>query len=201
MTVQKYIYDGDAVLQETDGAGVTQVTYTRTPGAFGDLLSEFDGTSAKYYEPDGLGSTDALSDQSQAVTDRWAYRAFGAAVHVTGTDPTPFTWVGRLGYFSDSDTGLYLLGNGTRYYDPATAQFLSKDPVGLAIHENEQHDGRKEPVGSHDGIHSDRESEVTTPIQPRRYEPQDQHDDRSAYCGNRNEHAMRCCKLRIQERE
>jgi hypothetical protein len=33
MPVTKYVYDGDAVLQETDGAGVTQVTYTLTgPG-------------------------------------------------------------------------------------------------------------------------------------------------------------------------
>jgi hypothetical protein len=72
MPVTKYIYDGDAILQETDGAGVPQKTYTRTGGGYGDLLNVFDETAEKYYEPDALGSTDALADQSQAVTDRWA---------------------------------------------------------------------------------------------------------------------------------
>lgn len=130
MAVTKYIYDGDMVLQETDEAGVTQKTYTWNPQSRA-LLSEFDGTSTKYYEPDGLGSTDALTDQSQTVTDRWRYQAFGAAIHVAGTDATPFTWIGRHGYYNDSLTGLYLLGSGTRYYDPTTAQFLSEDPIGF----------------------------------------------------------------------
>jgi RHS repeat-associated protein len=131
MPVRKYIYDGDAVLQETDGAGVALTEYTRTGGGYGDLLSAYDGTSARYYEPDALGSTDALADQSQAVVDRWSYRAFGQATQTAGTDSTPFTWVGRLGYFADTETSLYLLGSGTRYYDPVVAQFLSEDPMGF----------------------------------------------------------------------
>jgi RHS repeat-associated protein len=132
MPVEEYVYDGDAVLQVTDGSGVTQAEYTSTAQGYGDLLSAYDGSAARYYEPDALGSTDALSDQSQTVTDRWAYRAFGSAVHVTGSDPTQFTWVGRLGYHADPETGLYQLGNGTRHYDPQTAQLISEDPIGFA---------------------------------------------------------------------
>jgi RHS repeat-associated protein len=132
VAVTKYIYDGDTVLQEYDGAGVTQKEYTSTAQGYGDLLSAYDGTSAKYYEPDALGSTDALADQSQNVVDRWRYRAFGTATQALGTDSTPYTWVGRQGYQSDSETGLYMLGNGTRYYDPVTARFLSRDPIGFS---------------------------------------------------------------------
>jgi RHS repeat-associated protein len=131
MAVTKYIYDGDTVLQETDGAGAVQAEYTWTGDGYGDLLSAFDGSAAKYYEPDALGSTDALADQSQSVVDRWAYRAFGQATQTAGTDTTPFTWVGREGYVSDGETGFYLLGSGTRYYDHAMATFLSRDPIGL----------------------------------------------------------------------
>ena len=80
MPVTKYIYDGDSVLLETDGAGVTLREYTSTADRHGDILSEFDGTTAKYLEPDALGSTDALSDSTQAVTDRWK-----AAAGVTGS--------------------------------------------------------------------------------------------------------------------
>ena len=132
MAVTEYIYDGDNVLMETDGEGITQKAYTSTADDFGDMLSVYDGSSAKYFEPDALGSTDALTDATQAVTDRWKYRAFGAATHTSGADTNPFTWVGRLGYLCDSETGLSLLGSGTRYYDPATAQFLSEDPIGFA---------------------------------------------------------------------
>jgi RHS repeat-associated protein len=131
VAVTKYVYDGDTVLQETDGSGTTLTEYTSTGQGYGDLLSAYDGSAAKYYEPDALGSTDALADQSQTVVDRWRYRAFGTATQTAGTDATPFTWVGHQGYYADSETGLYQLGNGTRYYDPVTAQFLSKDPIGF----------------------------------------------------------------------
>jgi RHS repeat-associated protein len=43
----------------------------------------------------------------------------------------PFTWVGRQSYFNDSETGLYLLGSGTRYYATDVDQFLSEDPIGF----------------------------------------------------------------------
>jgi len=49
-----------------------------------------------------------------------------------GTDVQPFTWVGKLNYQQDTETGLYFLGgggNGGRYYDPPTARFLTKDPI------------------------------------------------------------------------
>jgi RHS repeat-associated protein len=132
VAITKYIYDGDAVLQETDGSGATQKTYTRTGGGYGDLLSVYDGSAAKYFEPDALGSTAALADQTQTVVDRWQYRAFGSAAQTTGTDAIPFTWVGRIGYVSDAETDLYLLGSGTRYYATDVNQFLSEDPIGFA---------------------------------------------------------------------
>jgi RHS repeat-associated protein len=132
VAVTKYVYDGDTVLQEYDALGATQAEYTSTAQGYGDLLSAYDGSAATYYEPDALGSTDALADQSQTVVDRWRYRAFGSSTQTLGTDATPFNWVGRQGYYGDSETGLYQLGNGTRYYDPQTAQFLSKDPIGFA---------------------------------------------------------------------
>jgi RHS repeat-associated protein len=129
MPVRKFVYDGDAVLQEADGAGATQVEYTRTGGGYRDLLSAYDGISAKYFESDALGSTDALANEAQSVTDRWAYRAYGQNTPTVGSDTSPFTWVGRLGYYADTGIGLYLLR--ARYYDAHTSQFLSEDPIGI----------------------------------------------------------------------
>jgi RHS repeat-associated protein len=131
MPVTKYIYDFEKVLQETDGSNAVQNEYTSTTELYGDLLSAFDGSSTKYCEPDALGSTDALINEAQAQTDKWKYRAFGAATHTQGATATPFTFVGRQGYYWDSETSLYLMGSGTRYYDPQVAQFLSKDPIGI----------------------------------------------------------------------
>lgn len=132
MPVEVYIYDGDTVLEVTDETGVVLKEYTTTGGRHGDILSEFDGTSTRFFEPDGLGSTSALTDESQTVVDQWKYQAFGLSIQTIGTDENPFTWLGRHAYYSDVQTSLYLLGSGTRYFDPATARFLSRDPVGFS---------------------------------------------------------------------
>src|SRR5262249_36550203 len=86
---------------------------------------------------DALGSTEALLDDSGSVTGRLANRAFGLATTATGTGATePHAWVGQQGYRRDTEADLYLLGtsgNGDGKnrpgYDPATAVFLSKDPL------------------------------------------------------------------------
>ncbi len=51
----------------------------------------------------------------------------------TGTTPTPFGFVGKGQYQTDSDSGLQLLGH--RYYDASIGRFISSDPVkeGLLI--------------------------------------------------------------------
>jgi RHS repeat-associated protein len=130
MAVEEYVHDGDNVLEVTDGSGVTIRTYTHKPGRSGDLLSEFDGSSTRYYEPDGLGSTDALTDETQTVIDRWKYQSFGSATQTAGTDITPYLFVGRQGYQQEVESALYLLR--ARFYDPATCRFLSRDPIGFA---------------------------------------------------------------------
>jgi RHS repeat-associated protein len=44
-----------------------------------------------------------------------------------GTDVNPFTFVGKQGYYWDSETGLYQLDR--RPYDPPTCRFLQPDPI------------------------------------------------------------------------
>ena len=115
---QNYVCDGDspgsALLK--DGNAVY------TPG-----LSERRGSTSKFYHGDALGSTRGITDSTQAVTDSVLYDAFGNTVTRTGTTPTPFGFVGKAQYQSDSDSGLQLLGH--RYYDPSIGRFLSSDPI------------------------------------------------------------------------
>ena len=115
---QNYVTDGSspasAVLK--DGNAVY------TPG-----LSEHRSSASKFYHGDALGSTRGITDSTQSVTDSVLYDAFGNTVSRTGTTPTPFGFVGKEQYQSDSDSGLQLLGH--RYYDPSLGRFLSSDPA------------------------------------------------------------------------
>ena len=99
-----------------DGAAVY------TPG-----LSERRGTTSKFYHGDALGSTRGITNSSQAFTDTVLYDGFGMTVSRTGTTPTPFGFVGKGQYQTDSDSGLMLLGH--RYYDASVGRFISSDPA------------------------------------------------------------------------
>ncbi len=76
-----------------------------------------------YLHHDQAGSTRLLTGSTGAVTGKCTYGAYGAPT-CEGTTTTP------LGYdaqYTSSDTGLIYLRN--RVYNPATAQFLSVDPL------------------------------------------------------------------------
>ena len=143
---KKFIYDFDNLLQETDGSDTTQQEYTTTVEEYGDLVSEYDGTSTSYHHYDALGSTDALTDPDQASTDTWVYRAFGEVQSRTGTTETPFTFVGKPGYYNDPEIELYFAR--ARYYDSATGQWLSQDPI--AADENPYRYVHSDPVNGVD---------------------------------------------------
>ncbi len=79
--------------------------------------------TVSYLHHDQAGSTRLLTGSTGAVTGKCTYGAYGTPA-CEGTTTTP------LGYdaqYTSSDTGLIYLRN--RVYDPATAQFLSIDPL------------------------------------------------------------------------
>lgn len=80
-------------------------------------------STVNYYVHDQLGSTRLLTEPSGTVTAGYAYSPYGLTTH-TGAASTPLTFTGQ---YTDPTTGLVHLDN--RYYDPATAQFLSIDPL------------------------------------------------------------------------
>ena len=81
-----------------------------------------------YHEYELPGSTAALLNDAASETDRYVYRAFGLQTQTAGTTDNDYTFVGRKGYFRDSETDLYLLD--ARYYDPIASRFVSEDPSG-----------------------------------------------------------------------
>ncbi len=83
------------------------------------------GTDSKYYHFDELGSTLFLTDVSCVQTDKYVYNTWGKVVSSSGSTVNPYKYVGRLGYYSDSGTGLLLLGS--RFYDPEAGVFTQRD--------------------------------------------------------------------------
>jgi RHS repeat-associated protein len=108
------------VLAETIGAN----TAYWVTGLGGLPLEEIaaDGT-VYYYHSDKLGSTRALSKDDGAVVATYDYGAYGNLTSQTGF-LQPFQFAG---HYSDAESGLQYLR--ARYYDPATEQFLTRDPL------------------------------------------------------------------------
>ena len=76
-----------------------------------------------YLHHDQQGSTRLLTGSTGKAEATFTYGAYGTLEH-TGTATTP---LGYDGQYTNSDTGLIYLRH--RVYDPATAQFLTVDPL------------------------------------------------------------------------
>jgi len=141
-TTVTYTYDADCLRSSKTVSGTTtaetwdkasptpvllvdgSTDYVYGPG--GLPLQQFSPTGSLYYYHDQLGSTRALANPTGTVVAAYTYDAYGALTGstVTGTVSNPF---GFTGVYTDQETAfLYLRA---RYYDPATAEFLSVDPL------------------------------------------------------------------------
>jgi len=106
------------VLEECDGNGNLLVRY-----AYGhDLISQTRGGATSYYHYDGLGSTRALTNSAEAVTDTYNYDAFGNLLDKTGVTVNTYLYTGE---FFDANTGFYYLR--ARYLNPAIGRFVTMD--------------------------------------------------------------------------
>jgi RHS repeat-associated protein len=109
-TLYRYIYAPDGTpLALTKGSGEAAVTYA--------------------YHTDAQGSVVALTNPAGTVVARYRYDAFGRVTYAGGADAAlaarnPLRY---RDYYHDAATGFYYLP--ARYYDPATARFLSPDPA------------------------------------------------------------------------
>jgi RHS repeat-associated protein len=138
-----YTYDGNGLRASKTVSGST-TTFVWNDASTPDLLT--DGTSSYLYGPGGLpieqtgtagtfwfvhdqvGSTVLLLASDGTVVGGYGYTPYGLATH-TGTATTPLQYAGQ---YTDAETGLVYLR--ARYYDPATAQFLTVDPLVNSTH-------------------------------------------------------------------
>jgi RHS repeat-associated protein len=142
-TTASYAYDGDGLRASKTVSGTTTPftwdTATSTPELLSDGTNDYvygptgvpveqfsaSGTANPlYYFTDAHGSTVELTNSSGAVAATYTYTSWGAASAHTGSSSTPILFAGA---YVDAETGLLYLQS--RYYDPATALFLSVDPL------------------------------------------------------------------------
>jgi len=99
--------DGGAVLAETDASQATVAYVNHTPqlqaqpegSRRANLVSQRRSGATSFHHYDALGSTRALTNAAQTVTDTRDYRAFGLTNTSGGSTINRFWWVGNLGYY------------------------------------------------------------------------------------------------------
>jgi RHS repeat-associated protein len=83
-----------------------------------------------YLHHDQQGSTRLLTGASGAVAGAATYDGYGNLIAKAGTASSSLAYDSQ---YTDADTGLIYLR--ARYYDPATAQFMTADPIVTATNE------------------------------------------------------------------
>ncbi len=100
------------------------VSYTNFGGR---IVHENRNGTEREYVGDPLGSTVALRDSNLNVTDTWEYWPYGEVAARSGTNPTPFTFIGMLGYYKDIlDKLMYVRA---RYLRADLGRWMTVDPL------------------------------------------------------------------------
>lgn len=103
-----------------------QYSYLYGPG--GLPISQISATgTVTYLHHDQLGSTRLLTSGLGEATGALSYYPYGSLEAQSGTATTS---LGFAAQYTDSQTGLQYLR--ARFYDPSTAQFLTRDPLVLS---------------------------------------------------------------------
>jgi len=115
-TTTQYLWDGASLIKDGSTA------YVYGPG--GVPLEQVSGTTVLWLHHDQLGSTRLITDSTGTTQATYTFDPYGNLAASTGTVTNPFRFTGQ---YQDPESGLYYLR--ARYYDPATAQFISRDPA------------------------------------------------------------------------
>jgi RHS repeat-associated protein len=94
----------------------------------GGLLAMTRNNESYWYGFEGIGTVRQLMGSQGQVVDAYAFDAWGNEI----TNPqsqvqNPFKYVGKYGYYWDTESALMLLG--VRYYSAANGLFLSRDLI------------------------------------------------------------------------
>jgi RHS repeat-associated protein len=98
---------------------------TRYTTINGRIIAEKRDGVRKLYVPDALGSTAALANSTQTLTDTFSYWPYGEERLRTGTATTPLRFVGTAGYAQSASGSSYVRA---RHLSGRTAKWMTEDP-------------------------------------------------------------------------
>jgi len=128
-----FVYD--LALSETPGLAPLVAEYDQNGNLVakyhhdgGGLLAMTRNNSSYWYSFEAIGTTRQLMGSQGQVVDAYAFDAWGNEL----TSPqsqvlNPFKYVGKHGYYLDTESALMLLG--VRYYGNRLGRFISLDPI------------------------------------------------------------------------
>jgi RHS repeat-associated protein len=119
-TATAFVYDPNGALPLLLADGTDYYLY----GPDGQPLEKITGTTPTYLHHDQQGSTRLLTDTTGTIIGTYTYDPYGKPTAHTGTATSSLQYNGQ---YTDTETGYQYLR--TRYYDPATAQFITADPA------------------------------------------------------------------------
>ena len=138
-----YTYDGDGLRQtKTVGTAASTFAYDTAEGLpliltdgannyiygpTGTPIEQITATTSipSYLHTDHLGSVRLITNATGTATGTANYTPYGNRVTTGSTSPFSFA-----GQYQDTETGLIWMR--ARYYDPATGQFITSDPLKAA---------------------------------------------------------------------
>ena len=122
------VYDGANPYMDFDGEGQLQARYLYGPG-IDELFARIGtGEDPEWFLTDRLGSVRQIVDASGTVLDDIGYDSFGGILSESNpVEGDRFKFTGRE---YCPELGLYYYR--ARWYDPATGQFISQDPIGFS---------------------------------------------------------------------
>jgi RHS repeat-associated protein len=121
-----YLQPYAQVLEEAAGPATSSALSHQVAYVHGDdLIAQVRGGVAQHYHYDALGSTRLLSGASGAVSDRYAYTAYGE-LDAAGSSVVSENAYRYTGEQFDSALGMYYLR--ARYMDPGRGRFMGMDP-------------------------------------------------------------------------
>ena len=119
----RFVYDGQNLLQELDGLGTLVAQYQYSLG-IDSLLARTAGGNQQYYLRDMIGSVTAVADADEDLLATYRYDAFGTVRRETGAADNPYLFTSRR---LDQDSGLYYYR--ARYMAGGVGRFVSFDPM------------------------------------------------------------------------
>jgi RHS repeat-associated protein len=132
-TITRYLYDGSRVIEELDAGGTLDASYVY--GRYIDEVIQMNrGGTEYYYHTDDMYNVMVVTDLTGNVVERYDYDDYGNPhfYNASGTEITqsaidnPYLFNGRR---YDPETGFYYYR--TRYLDPQTARFTTRDTIGI----------------------------------------------------------------------